>query len=457
MLAGLNGKVSLAALGSYSSSAIDSSVVQVVTPVVGDVTDSVLVFVAFGGVWAVGIMGILYLYWKDSIKVSIDSFPTLHENKSVREATIDYLYMVLPVSLQVENWWVARIWHILSIKHKWLSILRILVGLRSDGFVNESIDRQQRRNALDIVHVGTSLTVSCFVVALFYDLQSPVDDGYCGQLLDKNSCRARSSILDQAVKKWIWIDPPIDLVAAIVTQSSSVDGKFLSSAEVTAEVGYSSKFKSCRLNENTLSTRAYLLTFIITSLFTMLIMHVVDLVFEVLHSQPKPVSSFRTKETHPETALHACASTETKSDESVVGQLWLPIFVSEMQTVWRRISAASEVDQGQPLAHDVLGVVILQALLLDILSQSLSNKELQILHHVFLRWFPEKRYVSTEYWQYGMWIVLFLINCGALVFLLYKAAIRGYHWQVKFFRAAMSEALLDIFFIQVVEIVLLGS
>lgn len=93
---------------------------------------------------------------------------------------------------------------------------------------------------MDIVHVGTSLTVSCFVVALFYDLQSPVDDGFCGQLLKKSSCLARSSILDQAVKKCIWIDPPIDLVAAIVTQSSSVDGKFLSSAEVTAEVGYSS-------------------------------------------------------------------------------------------------------------------------------------------------------------------------------------------------------------------------
>lgn len=117
MLAGLNSKVSVAALESYSSSAIDSSVVQVVTPVVGDITDSVLVFVAFGGVWAVGIMGILYIYWKDSIKVSIGSFPTLHENKGVREAAIDYLYMVLPVSLQVENWWVARIWHILSIKH----------------------------------------------------------------------------------------------------------------------------------------------------------------------------------------------------------------------------------------------------------------------------------------------------------------------------------------------------
>lgn len=118
----------------------------------------------------------------------------------------------------------------------------------------------------------------------------------------------------------------------------------------------------------------------------MLIMRVVDLVFEVLHSQPKPFSSFRTKETHPEIALHDCTSTETKSDESAVGQLWLPIFVCEMQTVWRRSCAASEVDQGQPLAHDVLGVVILQALLLDILSQSesLSKKELQTLHHVFL-------------------------------------------------------------------------
>jgi hypothetical protein len=74
---------------------------------------------------------------------------------------------------------------------------------------------------------------------------------------------------------------------------------------------------------------------------------------------------------------------------------------------------------------------------------------------VMLEWLPERRVVSSV-WQYGMWMVLLLMHACVLYFLLTKATVRGYEWQVAFFSGAMSEVLWEILFIQVMEVLLLN-
>jgi hypothetical protein len=107
--------------------------------------------------------------------------------------------------------------------------------------------------------------------------------------------------------------------------------------------------------------------------------------------------------------------------------------------------------------HLVAGVKLLQLSMLELLIQerSMSPFELRLMQDVKLEWFPGNRVVSSVYWQYGMWMILLLMHVGALYFLLAKAAMRGYDWQVSFFRGALSEMILDILFIQVVEVLLL--
>jgi hypothetical protein len=69
--------------------------------------------------------------------------------------------------------------------------------------VNESSDRLLRTEIFDVLQV----TMELFLLALFYDLQSPVDDGYCGTMIDETSCLAKRTVLDPNVYKCNWNNP----------------------------------------------------------------------------------------------------------------------------------------------------------------------------------------------------------------------------------------------------------
>jgi hypothetical protein len=78
-------------------------------------------------------------------------------------------------------------------KHKIVSVLTTAAGYRPN-----------------IIYVLTTVTMTLFLLALFYDLQSPVDDGYCGTLMDETSCLVKRTVLDPNVHKCIWNKPVIN-------------------------------------------------------------------------------------------------------------------------------------------------------------------------------------------------------------------------------------------------------
>lgn len=198
MLSVLNGKVSVAALSAFSSSRLDASVIAVTRPISGDAaSESVIVFAAFGSLWVIGVACIFASYSSIAFskKKAVGSVPESRQAGRV----MSYVSSVLPISLQMDRWWLGRVWETLCVKRKWWSIVRRLAGYRRLDFANESQERQQRRELLDIVYVITSLTLSCFISALFYDLQSHVDDGYCGQWTDQVSCQTTKTALDPQV------------------------------------------------------------------------------------------------------------------------------------------------------------------------------------------------------------------------------------------------------------------
>lgn len=82
----------------------------------------------------------------------------------------------------------------------------------------------------------------------------------------------------------------------------------------------------------------------------------------------------------------------------------------------------------------IAGVEILQEMILWMIKQyddSLPWEE-HVLREEMNRWLPVQRSRSVI-WQYGMWTVLLLFYRGSLYFLLAKAAIRRYSWQIAFF------------------------
>jgi hypothetical protein len=107
-LTALNGKVSVAAVGSFASSQLDASTIVAVRPIVGDVAaDSVVVFVTFGFLWMVGLVCMMVSYWSpQSTQVAPVSEPNpLREppSQQVIELTRAYVMAVLPPSLCVEE------------------------------------------------------------------------------------------------------------------------------------------------------------------------------------------------------------------------------------------------------------------------------------------------------------------------------------------------------------------
>jgi hypothetical protein len=474
-LASLNGKVSVAALGTFASGRLDASLV-VAKPIAGDVaTESVIVFLAFGSLWIVGASCMLVSYWNFSTSLSYPSnVRSSGKNAMKGDFATRYLSMIVPPSLQVDRWWLTRMWELLCTKHIWFRVSIRLLGFRSHDFANESLDRQQRREMLDIVYVVTSLTMSCFIMATFYDLQSPVDDGYCGKWRDEESCLFTKTALDPHVNKCSWAEVASEPLAATVSQSSAISGAVISVLDITAEASGSGGRKPCRLNTITLSPRAYLLAFLITSWGSIVVMFVLDRIFVILHSYSLSVSSSSNLSVVTPVALGDAkcpplldiVPISHKKVHKLDMEILVPRLVAISRNAWGQSQKLSPINAGgiiiselelQSQNHVVAGVVALQVLILDLMGHdpSTSKYDLHVLHHVFRDWFPEKRFLSSVYWQYAMWMLLLLMHAGAMYFLLAKAAIRGYSWQVTFFRVSVSEVLMDVFFIEILEVLLL--
>jgi hypothetical protein len=125
-----------------------------------------------------------------------------------------------------------------------------------------------------------------------------VDDGYCGTLMDETSCLAKRTKLDPNVHKCIWNKPVThdeDAMVAMVTLSSSMTGIVL--ARNTVDTDESDESQYCELNTNTVSPRAFVVVFLLTSFFSMFINSGLDTQFEILLAHPPPKLELSSVET----------------------------------------------------------------------------------------------------------------------------------------------------------------
>jgi hypothetical protein len=274
------------------------------------------------------------------------------------------------------------------VKHKWWSIVRRLAGYRRLDFANESQERQQRRELLDIVYVITSLTLSCFILALFYDLQSPVDDDYCGQWTDQASCQTTKTALDPQVNKCSWIAPPEPLTAAILLQSSFINGQVISSSIVSADVSESERESlPCQMHSDTLSSRAFLLAFLIKSMVSLLFMYALDVVFYILHAQSRPFT-FANGGLVSSVAFLGALPTSNNGMNVMKSNRLVPEYVIQARSAW-----TTEQWERQDGREVIAGVEILQEMILWMIKQyddSLPWEE-HVLREEMNRWLPVLR------------------------------------------------------------------
>jgi hypothetical protein len=337
--------------------------------------------------------------------------------------------------------------------------------------VNESFDRLLRTEIFDVLQMVTTVTMALFLLALFYDLQSPVDDGYCGTFTDETSCLVKRTALDPNVHKCIWNKPVIndaDAMIAMVTLSSSVTGVVLARNPVDADKSVHPQY--CELNTNTVSSRAFVVTFLLTSLFSMFVNSGLDVLFDILLAYPPPKLTIHSSKlaVRHRSNFHAVVPFEEEVDVKHHSESFFflsrKILVSESvaaaRSVWMNSVDVIENGGDMNMIHDMrsaddgtevnkqtvgVGVALVQFVVYDILGQSYSGSALQRLFEGTMKqWFKESHTVSSIYWHYGMYCVLISMHIGILYYMMAKAPSRGYDWQVSFFQGSVWELMLDI-------------
>lgn len=189
----------------------------------------------------------------------------------------------------------ARFGAVMAAHHPYLRVFLYGVYLPSydQSHDHRRDEAAQKRTLLNIVQLLTQLTISCFVLAVLYDLQYPTDDGYCeSQDVDRSTCEYRKTLLDPWSSRCHWV-PPVDdsasstdgsaNVAAVLTESlyGNVMRRVVVRRDATND-GETTPVSSCRLNSDNTSLIAFIFSFAITSAFSSVLDFVLDAVFRVL-------------------------------------------------------------------------------------------------------------------------------------------------------------------------------
>jgi hypothetical protein len=70
-----------------------------------------------------------------------------------------------------------------------------------------------------VAFVLTSVTISCFALALLYDIQYPADDGSCSGHHDMMSCISRKTVLDSSRSYCRWLGESHQLSPGVIEES----------------------------------------------------------------------------------------------------------------------------------------------------------------------------------------------------------------------------------------------
>jgi hypothetical protein len=301
-LLALNGRVSVAAFSSFAAGDFDASVSVIAAPLGSQVArDSVIVFLTFGSIWVTALFALLVTFYrmkqpKDLLPIVTAIAPAEPDRRAGllerTELLKTYLYAALPPALDGREWWLKRFFRALSYRHSYLRVIGQALYVTSTdhtrfhGKRKHKQDRVRRKAILGVMYVLTALTMSCFVLAVLYDLQFPVDNGYCAMQADKVSCQYRKTLFDPWTSRCVWegeqhADASQSLVAATLTESRF--GKTLNTITVTpSEDTLLEGSKPCVPNANTVTLIAFVCSFVLTSCFAAVLTLMLEFIFDVL-------------------------------------------------------------------------------------------------------------------------------------------------------------------------------
>ena len=336
VLLALGGKVSVGAFRSYAAGGLESSVDILSATSIAQ--KSIMIIACFVSVWGVGIvfltLSVPNLRLRRNQKLK--KVRALHRNDTgppaspltddtsstplplppepdggATKAPVEalpveaYLLSSLPVFFAHSSRSVMkRVLIILSTGHKYGRVAQYLFS-RENRF-----DVAFRKQVFfDIVHALTALTMSCFALAILYDLQYPVDDGFCASQTDENSCLRPKTILDPWQSKCRW---ELTYSDGSVIQET-LNGRTLNTIYLD---GDAEPVTPCQFKNTNTSLLAFILAFLITSLFSSLLGVLLQNAVRIISSPSLPEQSQQARRGQSSGMLQI-----VKQEENVLGYL----------------------------------------------------------------------------------------------------------------------------------------
>jgi hypothetical protein len=475
----------------YGAGSFASSVVLASTLSVSDVAArSVSIFVFFGSLWGVGLGLLCVVYWDvmrwRKLKRTAPNEHDVERPLEGQESRQELLRSILPpffdtlsVSASTESWLFKGSWgRALARSHPYLRVCwEIYHRLR--GKVSEDKDHV----AQDIIHELTAVTTACCVLAMLFDFQYPEDNGFCAAQTSLETCEDRKMLLDPFQSQCLW-RPPLetssdtgDFIEELVN-SHLANKVYLSNAMNHASPA------ACHFNGSNSSTLAFILSYLITSLFQIVLRLCLGRLMRILSAREQLVPQHRREAVESDTSreeMHLRAYPVRKVERlrgdrrvlegahllrrNAVGAIGL---MGESPQLRQMTPVVCILPHSTPETTPDLALAVQRAAetmtstdyavtMLRITVADLIGCHSAEGRHVFLlglfRAFPvveSFRYLWL--WQYLTVAVLVVCNAGSLYFIVSKAATRRFQWQFSFLKIVAFEWFSDVVVLQSLEV-----
>eukprot|EP01040_Poterioochromonas_malhamensis_P015689 gene15689-17605_t len=511
------GRVSVGVFQVYGAGSLTSSVALASALSASDLASrSALMFASFGCIWGVGLL-LLALSWRRMAidrrgKVQEESSSALDASAVVSRT----LPVVMPHYHRVkeqDGWWRGRWVAVLMASHPYLRLGRRLVRAVAWPLLatpEEASDEDAREGVLDVLQSLTALTMACWMLALLYDFQYPEDDGFCAAQTTQATCESRKMLLDPFESQCLWRPLSTEASVAAVVQQI-VKGRVVDVASIRPSAEDAAAV-SCRFNGSNDSELAFIVSYVITAVFAGVLGLFLDRCMDMLKareakttlgsgakasdvSQPRrsreeaqrysdAVEALTVRE-YPTATLrglrgqrrrqpmglgarahhrrHAVVDqSAVQSDTDAVG---LPSTSTRdpeaagadvaMESTSRPVEAQAVTQALRSMSSTDYAVTMLRLAVADEVGRLGGPAERHVCLLGLYRAFPAVVTLRRVWlWQCAVVGVLLVCNGGALYYIVSKAAVRGFGWQVSFLKIALFEWFSEVVLLRSVEIAL---
>jgi ABC-type multidrug transport system fused ATPase/permease subunit len=471
-----------------------------------------IIFLLFGCLWSLGIIvSIFHLYtitnkykikrkkpekeviYKKDHKISTSNQYYIKLSNKEKEFCLlfqKYIQSIIPE--EFDNYSLSNFWNYVWKHHLILKIIKSIVnsltGQQSSTIEfmynhkckKEYIQKYKKKEVIniiyDIIHVLTLITLSCFVLALLYDFQYPVNDGSCSRYTSQSSCLERALLFDkqQTYCEWLPLKSPGFLT--ILDEHDTIN-------EVIhiEDLISTSNIQECFYNENNSSLQTTIIIIFISIIVSTPLDILTSYLIEFLRAETNHIGDKFQKKIHKFCSnnpnMNIYDLMKLKKGVHINYQLNIQSYNISKETLIIRNKLSEfyhkllfDIEENKEdetklektpttikhflsnfygIQDNEFGVGILYILFSDLLRENkyISKLFLKFINKTFIR----KVYVDIKY----KWLAAFLLfsmNIGCLIFIVLKGISRENKWQYIYLNACFINWISDIFFIKFMEI-----